>query len=121
MGEFRGPRTPGRCPRRSAARLAAAAALAFLELTGAAALAEPPAVEIQDSKYLPPEVTVAPGTTVRWISRDEDVHTVTSVTGVFASPGLALGEADADTFPAPGTYAYTCDLHPFMQSTVSVK
>ncbi len=89
---------------------------------GAAVPALPPAsVNIQDSKYLPPALTVAPGTTVRWINRDEETHTVTSATGLFGSAGLDLGEAYTYTFTTRGEYVYTCDLHSFMQGTIVVK
>lgn len=89
---------------------------------GTAGRALPPAsVDIQDSKYLPPALTVLSGTTVRWTNRDEETHTVTSATGLFGSAGLDLGEAYTYTFTAPGVYPYGCDLHSFMQGTIVVK
>jgi plastocyanin len=94
---------------------------AVLGLAGAGARAVPPAgVEIQDSRYRPPTLTIPAGTTVRWTNRDEDTHTVTSTAGLFGSAGLDLGEEYAHTFTTPGVYPYTCDLHPFMQGTIVV-
>ena len=80
----------------------------------------PVAVEIQDSKFLPPTITVPVGTTVRWVNRDEETHTVTFDTGNFGSAGLDLGEEYSHTFTAAGEYPYTCDLHPFMQGKIVV-
>ena len=112
------------CPRRGRSRrvlVATVVALSWLVGLSAAVRALPPAsVDVQDSKYLPPALTVAPGTTVRWTNRDEETHTVTSATGLFGSAGLDLGEAYTYTFMAAGVYPYTCELHPFMQGTIVV-
>jgi plastocyanin len=80
----------------------------------------PAAVDIRDSRYLPPTLTVPAGTTVRWTNRDEETHTVTSTDAAFGSAGLDLGEEYTHTFTAPGVYPYTCDLHPFMHGTIIV-
>ena len=102
--------------------LAGIVALAALLTLGSDARAQAPiSAEIEESQYRPPTLTVPVGTTVRWTNRDEETHTVTSDTGVFGSAGLDLGEEFAYTFTAPGTYAYSCDLHPFMHGTVVVK
>ena len=96
-------------------------ALAVVLAVGADVRAgSPVSVEIQDSKYLPPTITIPVGTTVRWINRDEDTHTVTSDTGLFGSAGLELGEDYTHTFTAAGVYPYTCDLHSFMQGKIIV-
>jgi plastocyanin len=81
----------------------------------------PVSVYIRDSNYLPPTVTVPAGTTVRWINRDEETHTVTSATELFKSGGLNLGDEYTYTFTTPGEYPYTCALHDFMQGTIVVK
>lgn len=97
------------------------AVLVVLATAGSDVRAVPPAsVDIQDSNYFPPTLTVPVGTTVRWINHDEETHTVTSTTGSFGSAGLDLKEEYAHTFTAPGVYPYTCDLHPFMKGTVVV-
>lgn len=97
-------------------------ALAVL-VAGATSVASvtPAPVEILDSKYAPSELVVAPGTTVRWINRDEETHTVTSTTEIFKSGGLNLGDEYTHTFTTPGVYPYTCALHDFMQGTIVVK
>ena len=82
---------------------------------------EPASVDIRDSRYLPPTLTVPVGSTVRWTNRDEETHTVTSTTGRFGSLGLDLDETYTYTFTTPGTYPYGCDLHPFMGGTIVVQ
>src|SRR5262245_8328110 len=89
--------------------------LAALVALGADARAVSPAVvDIRDSRYLPPTITVEAGTTIRWINHDEETHTITSDTGAFSSAGLGLDEDYTHTFTTRGEYPYTCDLHPFM-------
>ncbi len=82
---------------------------------------EPVPVDIRDSRYLPPTLTVPVGSTVRWTNRDEETHTVTSTTGRFGSPGLDLDETYTYTFTTPGMYPYTCDLHPIMGGMIVVQ
>jgi plastocyanin len=83
--------------------------------------AAPVTVGIEEFRYAPSVVRVPAGTTVQWINHDEELHTVTSATGAFASAGLAHDEAFAQTFRQPGTYQYFCALHPMMKATVVVR
>ena len=101
--------------------VAAVVVLAAVVAVGADARAVSPVlVDIKDSKYAPPTLTVAVGTTVRWTNRDEETHTVTFDTERCGSAGLDLNEDYTHTFTKPGQYPYTCDLHPFMQGTIVV-
>jgi plastocyanin len=98
--------------------------LAVAAVAGVAVTAAAPAphdLSIEHFKFLPPTLTVMPGTTVTWVNHDEETHTVTSGTGVFASAGLDHDEKFSHTFTAPGTYTYFCALHPMMRATVVVK
>jgi len=99
--------------------LALVAALAY----GGLAHAAPPTVIVQITqfKFDNQEVTVAPGTVVQWVNRDQTVHNVVSRDGKFASTGLDTGDAWSFTFTAPGDYAYFCALHPHMTGVVHVK
>jgi len=116
------PNRPLRAPSRRWTGVAVALVLAAMAVAGADVRAQSPAsVDIQDFNYLPPTLTVAAGTTVKWINRDEETHTVTSTAGAFGSAGLDLKEEFAHTFTAPGVYPYACDLHPQMHGTVVVK
>jgi plastocyanin len=78
-------------------------------------------IGIEHFAFRPETLTVPAGTRVTWVNRDEELHTVTSSAGAFASAGLEKGETFAYTFAAPGAYAYFCALHPHMKSTITVK
>ncbi|HWB51786.1 MAG TPA: plastocyanin/azurin family copper-binding protein [Stellaceae bacterium] len=117
--------------RRRALPLAAAVVLA---LSPVALAADPSAapqvaatgagtVTINNFEFQPPLVTVAPGTTVTWINRDEEPHTVLSADGgaTFKSPALDTDDKFAFTFDKPGTYKYFCSLHRHMVGTIVVK
>jgi len=80
-----------------------------------------PRIEIAKHKFSRPTLTVPAGTTVTWLNRDEDVHTVVSTTQAFRSAGLETDEAYSYTFTKPGVYEYFCTLHPLMTGKVIVK
>ncbi len=80
-----------------------------------------PQVTIENFQFTPATLTVPVATTVTWISRDDEPHTVTSSEGVFTSPGLDADETYSYTFSTPGTYTYHCKLHPHMTGTIIVK
>jgi plastocyanin len=90
---------------------------------GFAAPAVQTQVTIQGYAFSPARLTVRPGTTVVWINRDSDAHTVTDATGPqrFQSPGLDTGAKFAVTFRKAGTYQYFCSVHPFMHGTIIVR
>jgi plastocyanin len=92
-----------------------------LHVAAAAPGAAGPQVEIKNHKYLPATLTVPVGTTVTWINRDDDVHTVVSTAQKFNSRGIDNDERFSQTFTAPGTYEYFCTLHPLMTAKVIVK
>lgn len=89
----------------------------------APALAGPaaPAVQIKDDAFSPSTLTVRAGQMVEFSNRDDDAHTVTAVDGSFDSKGLDTNGTWRHTFAHPGTYAYFCELHPFMKGTIVVK
>jgi amicyanin len=80
-----------------------------------------PGIEIAKHTFSPPTLTVPAGTTVTWLNRDEDVHTVTSTTRAFKSAGLDTDDAYSYEFTKPGVYEYYCTLHPLMTGKVIVK
>jgi amicyanin len=80
-----------------------------------------PRIEITKHKFNRPTLTVPAGTTVTWLNRDEDLHTVVSTTLAFKSAGLETDEAYSYTFTKPGVYEYFCTLHPLMTGKVIVK
>ena len=99
--------------------LAAVFALATAA-TGASA-GEPVQVEIQKFAFVPKEITVAPGTTVVWVNRDETPHTVSASDQAFVSKALDTGDRYEHTFEHEGDVQYFCTVHPFMVGTVHVR
>jgi plastocyanin len=80
-------------------------------------------VDIKNFAFKPPHVTVAPGTTVKWVNRDKAPHTATSTQprGAFDSGKLKQGQSYAFKFKHPGTYKYYGKIHPDMKGTVTVR
>lgn len=77
-------------------------------------------VEIADFAYEPATATVEAGGKVTWLNRDSEEHTATLDDGSFDSGGLAEGKLKSQSFKAPGTFAYHCEIHPEMTGTVEV-
>jgi plastocyanin len=76
-------------------------------------------------EFMPMEVTVPVGTTVTWINNDEAEHTVTAGDGLFDSGNImtanvAPGASFSFMFTEPGTYEYSCTIHPRMTGTIVV-
>jgi plastocyanin len=86
----------------------------------AGAQGETMTVSIKNFAFDPPNATVAPGTTVTWVNNDQVPHTATADDGAFDSGTLQPGQSYSFTFDKPGTYAYHCNIHPYMTATVSV-
>lgn len=68
------------------------------------------AVTIDNFKFDPQEVKVAPGTTVVWTD-SRGRHTVTSDDGSFDSGTLVAGQSFEHKFEKPGAYPYYCMFH----------
>jgi YVTN family beta-propeller protein len=80
-----------------------------------------PPIVIANFAFTPATLTVAPGQPIVWINNDSVQHTITSDDGKWDSGELAPGEQFTLTLDQPGTYAYHCSIHPFMQGTIIVK
>ena len=79
-------------------------------------------VAIDNFRFSPQTLTVAVGTKVTWINRDDVPHTVTSIDKkTFVSPALDTDEKFAYTFDAPGTNSYYCSVHPHMKGRIIVQ
>ncbi len=83
-------------------------------------------VPIKDFLYVPDAITVAVGTRITFTNEDSAPHTATSgqppgADGVFDTGNLTKGESKSVTVAKAGTFAYYCELHPFMKGTVIVK
>jgi plastocyanin len=76
-------------------------------------------VEIKNFAFQPETVTIGVRGRVTWINKDDGQHTV--VGKDFDSGTLGLDESFSYEFINPGTYAYKCALHPYMEGKVVVK
>ena len=79
-------------------------------------------VQILDFQFVPAEITVSAGTTVRWSNLGASAHTATSVSpaGTFDSGTLLTGQSFEFQFTTPGVYTYRCSIHPSMTGKVTV-
>jgi plastocyanin len=99
-----------------------AALVALLgDIQGATAAESAATVDISQFKFGPQELTVAPGTTVVWINRDQTIHNVVTRAGTLASPGLDTDDRYSFAFDHEGDYPYYCSLHPQMVGIVHVR
>lgn len=74
---------------------------------------------------MPEKIEVPAGTTIEWANKDTAPHTATASADAqreaFDTKVIKEGKSGDVTFDEPGTYAYICDLHPFMKASVVVK
>jgi plastocyanin len=75
-------------------------------------------VDVSEFAFEPADVTITPGSTVRWTLVGDAPHTVTSEG--FDSGMLQPGDSYEQTFNDVGTTDYICEFHPDMQGTVTV-
>jgi plastocyanin len=76
-------------------------------------------IAIQNFAFSPASLTIKAGTTVTWTNKDSATHTVSS--SAFNSGNLANGSKFQFTFSNPGTYNYSCGIHPSMKGTIIVQ
>ena len=77
-------------------------------------------VDIAEFKFEPEALTVQAGTKVTWLNRDAAPHTATAKDD-FDTGTLRKGERKTLTLKTAGTFAYVCEIHPFMTGTVIVR
>jgi plastocyanin len=78
-------------------------------------------VIVKDFTFNPTALTVKAGSTVTWTNMDDEPHTVVSDTGMFKSGGMDTNESYSFKFDKPGTYHFTCSIHPRMVGTIVVQ
>jgi plastocyanin len=78
-------------------------------------------VTIDNFTFTPPELTVAVGTTVKWVNHDDIPHLVVNKDKTFRSKALDTDDSFSYTFASAGTFDYFCALHPHMVGKVIVK
>ena len=78
-------------------------------------------ITIDNFTFTPPELTVAVGTTVKWVNHDDIPHLVVNKDKAFRSKALDTDDSFSYTFTSAGTFDYFCGLHPHMVGKVIVK
>jgi plastocyanin len=78
-------------------------------------------VTIDNFSFGPGELTVAVGTTVKFVNHDDIPHTVVENNKAFRSKPLDTDDAYSYTFASAGTFGYFCGLHPKMVGKIIVK
>jgi plastocyanin len=80
-------------------------------------------VVIDNFRFEPRQLTVAAGTRVTWVNRDDVPHTATSMARpkVFDSKALDTDQQFSHVFTTPGRYEYFCAVHPHMRGEIVVK
>src|SRR5215210_4197922 len=75
---------------------------------------------IEDNYFEPTDALVDPGTTLMWVNRGQEQHTVTADDGQFDSGVLNPGDSFLTTVEGSGTLTYHCTLHPEMTGSIIV-
>ena len=79
-------------------------------------------VHIDNFTFEPGVLTIAAGTVVTWVNRDDIPHTVVDRDRPreVRSPVLDTDDHYSRTFAMAGRFGYFCSLHPHMQGTIVV-
>lgn len=98
-------------------------ALAVMVWPATEASAATHAITIKNYAYGSGSMSISQGDTVTWTNKDSVPHDVVVTNGPvkFRSPMLTEGKSWSYTFSQPGTYSYTCSVHPDMNATVTAK
>ncbi len=86
-----------------------------------AGASDPTKILVKNFMFAPTSLTVKAGSTVTWANMDDEPHTVVSDTGVFRSGAMDTNESFSFKFDKPGTYHFTCSIHPRMVGTIVVQ
>jgi len=88
---------------------------------GAVAAQEANEIKIDNFVFNPPELSIAVGTTVKFVNHDDIPHSVVDKNKAFRSKALDTDDSFTFTFASAGTYDYFCGLHPHMTGKIIVK
>ena len=79
-------------------------------------------VRIVGNAFVPAELTIKAGTTIKWTNHEKRVsHSVVFLgQGGVESERFFPGESWSRTFDRPGNYPYTCEPHPEMLARIVV-
>ncbi len=90
------------------------------EKSAAPVPSSPTTVEIKDQAFTPAQLNITPGTTVRFVNNDTEVHTATADNNLFDTGELQPGESLEVYFEGSGSVTYHCELHPDMKGSIVV-
>ena len=94
---------------------------AMLTFSAVAAQDATDVITIDNFTFTPKQLTVAVGTTVKWVNHDDIPHTIVEKKTTFRSKALDTDDSYSFTFTSAGTFDYFCGLHPHMVGQVIVK
>ncbi len=95
--------------------------VSFIALCGASAAEPGSSITMKNFMFSPVPLTVSAGSTVTWTNLDDEPHTAVSDTGLFRSGAMDTNESFSFKFDKPGTYHFTCSIHPRMVGTIIVQ
>jgi len=78
-------------------------------------------VLISQFMFMPMTLTIKAGSSVTWVNRDDEPHTVVSDTGLFRSGALDTDMSYTFKFDQPGSYRVLCSIHPQMTAVIVVE
>ncbi len=79
---------------------------------------------IVKNTFNPANMTVKVGSTVRWVNTDDHPHRIEFENKAFSASTYLLGSSQSASslpFNRPGSYNYSCMIHPYMQGTITVE
>ena len=77
-------------------------------------------IKIDNFSFMPTAITVAAGTKVTWVNRDDVPHKISLNDKSVVSKALDTDEQFSNVFNKPGTYEYYCPIHPKMTGKIIV-
>ncbi len=76
---------------------------------------------MENMRFQPEVLAVAPGDTIVWVNKDLVPHTATSKVGGFDSSAIMASESWRYTPRKKGDFAYVCTFHPTMKGSLRVQ
>jgi plastocyanin len=78
-------------------------------------------ITIKDFMFSPDSLDVPAGSNVTWSNLDQEPHTIVSTGGLFRSGALDTDQSYSFRFDKPGSYQFSCSIHPRMVGTIVVQ
>ncbi len=78
-------------------------------------------VEIRNLRFVPEELEVAVGDTIRWINQDISPHTATALDGEWDTQELIQGQSHSLVVTQEMAGEYYCLFHPHMRGKIRLR